>query len=74
MLCATAPPVKYERKATEDKRDAQAGQPDAQKLRIPVALRRDADAVAADEVDLRQKECQRDREQRRGGESSRGAR
>jgi hypothetical protein len=70
-LCP-ASPVKHEREAAEAKRDAQAGQPDAQKLRSPVALGRYADVVAADEVDLREQEGQRDREQGRGGEDARG--
>jgi len=71
MLCAAAPPVKHERKAEKAKRDAQAGQPDAQKLRPPVALGRDADVVAANEVDLREQKSHGDREQGRGGQDAR---
>ena len=73
MLCAAASPVKYERKAAQHQREAQARQPDLQQLRFPVALGRDADAVPAGKVDLRQQERRRDREQGGGGEQARGA-
>jgi hypothetical protein len=56
MLCAAASPVKYEGESGQPNGDAQAGQPDAQELRPPVALGRDADVVAANEVDLRGQE------------------
>jgi len=52
MLCAPASPVKHEGEHKEQEREPNAGQPDPQKLRLPVAFRGDADAVAANEIDL----------------------
>ena len=52
MLCAPASPVKYEGKHKQNEREPEAGYPDLQKLRSPVAFRGDADAVSANEIDL----------------------
>jgi hypothetical protein len=73
MLCAPASPVKYQGDAAQQGRQAEARQPNLQKLRPPVVLGCDADAVPPGEVDLREQERRGDREQRRGGEHARGA-
>jgi hypothetical protein len=54
MLCAAAPPVKYQREGAQHECKAQPGQPNLKKLRRPVALGRDTDAVPAGEIDLRE--------------------
>ena len=74
MLCAAASPVKYQRDGAQHERQAQPRQPDLEELRRPVALWRDADAVPASEIDLREEKGRGDREQGRGGENARGAR
>jgi hypothetical protein len=73
MLCAAASPVKYQGKGAEHKRKAQAGRPDLLQLRYPIALRRQADVVAAGEVDLCEQERRCEHEERQSGEQARGA-
>ena len=52
MLCAPTSPVKYEGEHKQDEREPEAGYPDLQELRSPVAFRGDADTVSASEIDL----------------------
>jgi hypothetical protein len=52
MLCASASPVKYEGKPEQNERQPKSRQPDLQELRSPVAFGGDANAVAANEIDL----------------------
>ena len=73
MLCAAAAPVKYQGEAGQPEGDAHTGQPDLQELRPPVALGRNADAVPAEKVDLREQESRGERQHGQAGEDTRGA-
>jgi hypothetical protein len=74
MLCAAAAPVKYEGEPAQHQREPEPGQPDLEQLRLPVLRWRDADAVPAREVDLRQQEGHRHGEEGRGGDEAWGTR
>ena len=74
MLCAAASPVKHEREGAKEQGETQAGQPDLQQLGFPVTFGRDADAVPAGEVDLREQEGHGHRQQGDGGQDARSAR
>ena len=73
MLCAPASPVKHEGEHQQHEREPQAGQPDLQELRPPVAFGRDADAVAANEIDLRGQEGEGHCQQGQSGQHARAA-
>ena len=73
MLCARPAPVKYERNRRKRDRAAEARQPNLQKLRTPVALDRDADAIAAGEIDLGREKGRGKGQQCQGCEDSRAA-
>ena len=62
MLCAVVASVKHEGSKAEHERKAESRQPDLCELGPPVALGRDADAIAARKVDLRGEESERNRQ------------
>jgi hypothetical protein len=73
MLCAPAPPVKYQGNHREGYRRAEAGQPNLAQLRQEVAFERNPDVVSAGEVDLGRQEGRGKRERCQGGEDARAA-
>jgi len=73
MLCAPASPVKYEGEHKQYERQPGAGQPDLQELRPPVAFRRDADVVSANEIDLCGQKGTGHGQQGQGGQHARAA-
>jgi hypothetical protein len=73
MLCAPASPVKHEGEHEQHEREPDAWHPDLQKLRPPVTFRGDADAVSANEIDLRDQEGEGHGQQGQGCEHARAA-
>jgi hypothetical protein len=74
MLCAWPAPVKYERNRSQNECQAKPRQPHLQKLRPPVAFGRDADVIAAGEVDLGGKKGRGEGDQGHGREDAWAAR
>ena len=73
MLCASASPVKHEGEHEQGERQPKTRQPDLQELRSPVAFGGDADAVTANEIDLRRQKSEGHGQHGHGGEHARAA-